>query len=105
MWITIIIVFYVIGIISAISAVMNVRTSQGTIAWVIFLLTFPYLGVPAYWILGRSRFHGYIVPRQSGDENIRKQLQYIYENLNPYCISSSEISAVGLAAEKLADLP
>jgi len=105
MWITIIIIFYVIGIISVISAVMNVRTSQGTIAWVIFLLTFPYLGVPAYWILGRSRFHGYIVPRQSGDENIRKQLQYIFENLNPYCIPSSEISAVGLAAEKLVDLP
>ena len=56
MWITVVIVFHALGIISSINAVITARTSQGAIAWVVSLNTFPYATVPAYWILGRSRF-------------------------------------------------
>jgi cardiolipin synthase len=56
--------FHVLGLISSIHSVMSTRTSQGTIAWVIALNTFPYLAVPGYWILGRSRFQGYVKARQ-----------------------------------------
>jgi len=50
----------ILGIISAVSAVMSVRTSQGAVAWVVSLITFPYVAVPAYWVFGRNRFHGYV---------------------------------------------
>jgi len=51
---------YVAGFISAIRAILTARTSQGAVAWVVALLLFPYLAVPAYWVFGRSRFYGYV---------------------------------------------
>jgi hypothetical protein len=73
MWIliTVMLVFHVVGFLSSITAVMGTRTAQGAIAWAIALNTFPYVAVPAYWILGRSRFQGYISARQDGDNEIR----------------------------------
>ena len=53
-----------LGVVSAIQAVMTARTSQGAIAWAVTLLTWPVLAVPAYWILGRNRFLGYIDARR-----------------------------------------
>jgi len=62
-WITLLVIielcFRTFGIIHAIQAVMATRSSRGTIAWVLSLLIFPYLAVPAYWIFGRNKFHGY----------------------------------------------
>ncbi len=60
----IVVIFQVLGFISSINAVMSARTSQGTIAWVVSLNTFPYLAVPAYWIFGRSQFQGYVTAHQ-----------------------------------------
>ena len=53
------VVVHALGIVHAAHAVMNVRSSQGTIAWAISLVTFPWLAIPLYWILGRTKFHGY----------------------------------------------
>lgn len=48
-----VIAFQLLGIVSAVHAVMNVRTEQGTIAWAVPLVAMPYVAVPAYWIFGR----------------------------------------------------
>ena len=105
MWITRVIIFHARGIISSINAVMTARTSQGAIAWVISLNTFPYAFVPAYWILGRSRFRGYVVARRSDDEIIMQKLARLLERLQPYRITDAELTSVRMASEKLADLP
>ena len=58
---------------------MKVRTSQGTIAWVLSLVAFPYIAVPAYWVFGRNRFHGYRETLESAfrkSENARQVTQY-----------------------------
>ncbi len=52
------------GLLCSLHALLSVRTPQGTIAWVVALNTFPYLTVPAYLVLGRSKFRGYVVARQ-----------------------------------------
>jgi cardiolipin synthase len=72
---------------------MSTRTSQGTIAWVVSLNTFPYLAVPAYWILGRSRFKGYVKAHQvSGklvDDNrqlFEEELAHIIYHQLKYCL-------------------
>ena len=62
-----------LGIISSVHAVMDTRTTQGTIAWVISLNTFPYIAVPAYWILGRSRFKGYVKAHRASEQHISGQ--------------------------------
>lgn len=53
------VVVHGLGIAHAAHAVMNVRSSRGAIAWSISLITFPWLTIPLYWILGRTKFHGY----------------------------------------------
>ncbi len=58
-----VVMVYTIAIVSAIEAVMTVRTAQGAIAWTISLLTLPYLAVPLYLIFGRNRFDGYLEQR------------------------------------------
>lgn len=105
MWFMIIIFFHIMGILSIINAVMTTRTSQGAIAWIIFLITFPYIAVPAYWILGRSRFHGYHVPRHSSDATIKKKLESVFKQIRPYRVPLSELTIAAIAAEKLAVLP
>ena len=105
MWAAIIIIFYLLGIISAINAVMSTRTPQGTIAWIIALLALPFLAVPVYWVLGRSRFKGYVRARQSEDAIVMKKLQSVLESLQPYCVPALVSSAAKMAAEKLAELP
>ena len=70
--ITVVILFHVVGFVSSIDAVMGTRTAQGAIAWAVSLNTFPYVAVPAYWFLGRSRFQGYINARREGDSEIRQ---------------------------------
>ncbi len=51
--------FHLLGALSALEALYYSRSSQGAIAWCLFLCIFPYAGLPAYWILGRSKFRGY----------------------------------------------
>jgi cardiolipin synthase len=50
----------VLGVASAIHALFRVRTSQGTSAWIIGLIAFPLIAVPAYLVFGCRRFdsHG-----------------------------------------------
>src|SRR4051812_33489428 len=52
------------GALTSVRAIMEVRTAQGTIAWVFALNTVPYVSVPAFWIFGRSKFDGYVVARR-----------------------------------------
>ncbi len=55
----IVVIAHVAGVVSAVHAIMDTRTAQGAIAWSVCLLVFPFLAVPAYWILGRRKFKGY----------------------------------------------
>jgi cardiolipin synthase len=72
---------HLLGIVSAIEALYYSRSSQGAIAWGLFLVIFPYAGLPFYWILGRSKFKGYreqlarvVKHQQSGIEWYRDQI-------------------------------
>ena len=67
----VVIAFHVVGFVSSIDAVMSTRTAQGAVAWAVSLNAFPYLAVPAYWVLGRSKFEGYVTARQEGDQEIQ----------------------------------
>ncbi|NOZ93914.1 MAG: cardiolipin synthase [Acidobacteria bacterium] len=105
MTVTIVMVsFHLVGFVSSIHAVMSTRTSQGAIAWAVSLNTFPYIAVPAYWILGRSRFQGYVTARRAGD----RKIQHLVEKAAG---RSARLRAEGVetgalrAAEALAEIP
>lgn len=50
---------HILGLLSAVEALYFARSAQGAIAWCLFLIFFPYLSLPIYWIFGRTRFEGY----------------------------------------------
>ena len=106
MWIAIIVaLFYLLGFLSSINAVMTSRTSQGSIAWVVSLNTFPFIAVPAYWLFGNSRFNGYVKAKHSSSVKVQNRLAKMLQGLEPYHLPKSKISSAAVAAEKLADLP
>ena len=59
-----------LGLVTAVHAVMNARTSQGAIAWAISLVTFPWLTLALYAVFGRNKFKGYALVRGSKDSDI-----------------------------------
>lgn len=59
-----------LAIAAAVHAVMHVRTAQGAIAWLIALVTMPFIALPLYAVFGRRRFMGYVAARRAGDAAI-----------------------------------
>jgi len=97
--------FHLMGLVSSIHAVMSTRTSQGAIAWAVSLNTFPYLAVPAYWVLGRSRFQGYVTARRFVDLRNKHIQERMQTGIAPYRVSArNELESVR-AAEALAGMP
>lgn len=74
--------FHTLGAISAINAVMTARTPQGSVAWAISLITFPYIAVPLYWVFGRGRFHGFIETMRIINTQRRREIEAILHTLH-----------------------
>ena len=94
-----------LGIIAAVHAIMNARTSQGAIAWGISLVTFPWLALILYAIFGRNKFKGYILLRNLRD----KSIQHIIDSSQSEAIEKKliceELTASEIALTHLANLP
>jgi len=99
----VIFLIYLLGFISALLALMSSRTSQGAIAWIISLVTMPYVAVPAYWVFGRPRFYGYVSARGERDTVLRRLLERYRDRFDPYLsdVDNADIRAV----EQLAMMP
>jgi cardiolipin synthase len=97
--------FHVMGFTSSIHAVMSTRTSQGAIAWAVSLNTFPYLAVPAYWVLGRSKFEGYVVARRGADDRNDRIERGVIETVAPFRVPEADRAEAVSAAEGLAQMP
>ncbi len=100
-----IVLFYVVGILHVLHALMHVRTSQGTIAWVISLVTVPFLAIPMYWLLGRTRFSGYVGGRREKDERLGKLASSMHDRLRELEVEIPEDDAFERAARLLGGLP
>jgi len=105
MIVAIVIVFHVLGLVSSIHAIMTTRTEQGTVAWAVALNTIPYVAVPAYWFLGRSRFQGYVTARQGEMEEIAGVTRDAREAVREFERPEEDISPAVRAAQLLAGLP
>lgn len=98
-------VFSLLGLFSAIQAILTARTSQGAIAWTISLLTWPIVSVPAYWIFGRNRFHGYISARRDRTDTVFGFLDDARPRMAPYRLELGSQYGEALVLEKLARMP
>jgi len=97
--------FYISGIVLAVDAVMTVRTSQGSIAWVVSLLTFPYVAVPLYWVFGRSKYLGYINARRTENKDMQPIIDRVVPELPEFIVHLEESHMNFRAMEELAAMP
>ena len=71
LWVLVVpLLLHMLGLWCVVDIIMNGRTSQGTIAWVMALLLFPYLAVPVYTVFGGRKLKEYAVARRAGDQAI-----------------------------------
>lgn len=94
---------HLLGALSGVMALMSSRTSQGAVAWIISLITFPYLAIPAYWIFGRPRFYGYVTAREQRDTSLRRVLERFRPLVEPVFVRPTHPRLQ--AVERLAMLP
>ncbi len=98
-------VFYVLGFAHILHALMNARTSQGAIAWVVSLISVPFFAMPLYWLLGRTKFSGYVRARRGNDAELRKLAADMHARLRAYAVDLPAEDVFERAAEELGGLP
>ncbi|PCJ16515.1 MAG: cardiolipin synthase [Gammaproteobacteria bacterium] len=80
----IIVAVYVLASIAAVHAVLHTRTAQGSIAWLVSLVTLPFLSLPLYLIFGPRKIQGYIKARRAGDLEINHLARILLERSNVF---------------------
>ena len=98
----IVVLFQILGLISSVHAILETRTPQGAIAWVVSLNALPIVAVPAYWVLGRSKFNGYVTTHQDISAEIKDEIQRIAKDIQPYLVESPTALPEYEAVKKLA---
>jgi cardiolipin synthase len=63
---------HLLGMAAAVHAMFGVRTAQGAVAWIVSLLTLPYIALPLYLIFGRNKFKGYVRSIRIRSERVRE---------------------------------
>lgn len=100
------VVVHALGVLNAIHAVMNVRSSQGAIAWSVALITFPWLTIPLYWVLGRNHFFGYEETIRSAYAQHRDNSQAVYQQLLEYRVTlSNSLAPLNRVTQELSMAP
>ncbi len=105
MIVALVVVFEILGLLSAVHAIMSSRTPQGSIAWAVSLITLPYVSVPAYWVFGRNKFRGYILARQHELELIDDVIRRANDQITGVVALDDWRSAAITGAEKMARIP
>ncbi len=102
---TFLLVAHVAGALTSVRAVMEVRTPQGTIAWVFALNTVPCVSVPAYWVFGHSKFEGYALARRKDLAATTPVHQAYLTRLDEEGFLADPVSEDSQVVEKLARMP
>jgi cardiolipin synthase len=83
-------IFYVAGIYFAVEAAMKTRTAQGAVAWSVSLVSFPFVAVPAYLVLGRSKFEGMAEAFEDRRDEFERLLADIRDEMKPWEIPPAD---------------
>ena len=80
-----------LAVASAVHALFTVRTAQGTIAWVIGLISFPWLGLPLYWFFGSRRFDAHSKAMKQALITHQAKIHEMREEMGRFQVSRPEI--------------
>ena len=96
-------VFQILGLISSVHAVLNTRTPQGAIAWAVSLNTVAVVAVPAYWVFGRSKFHGYVNAWRDASLSIDDDLERFRRQFDQFIVENPALVPEIKAVRELSD--
>lgn len=96
---------HVAGIACAVTAVLARRSAPGAIAWSIALVALPYVAVPLYVLLGRTRFEGYVALRRAGDSELGDLLRPLARSAEPFIVQPALHGGNARALQSLARMP
>lgn len=105
MTLALIVLAHLLGVLSALRAIFTARSSQGAVAWSLALALLPYLTVPIYWLLGSSRFQGYLDARRGGTSELADELTSALESIREWQEKADDERGEVRAVERLARLP
>jgi cardiolipin synthase len=95
-----------LGIMLAIHAVMQPRSSQGAIAWFIALIALPVVTIPLYVLFGRTRFLGYTEALREAATCVGDRLSAWFENMQTMTAAPQPgLAYIETLASKLTSLP
>lgn len=66
--------FELVALWMVVFVLLDGRTSQGTLAWILGLIFMPFVGVPLFLLFGRRRFTGYLQARQRDSRDFDQAL-------------------------------
>ncbi len=87
---------HLLGILSALEVLLYARSPQGAVAWCLFLIFFPILGLPVYWSFGRTKFHGYRERMQRVVEHRKSGISWYFAQIEQH-VSHPEDAEAGRA--------
>ena len=102
----ILIVAEILGVVLALRVVMQPRSSQGTIAWFIALITLPVITVPLYAVFGRTRFKGYTEALREAAASVEERVREWLVNMNAMSAQPRPgLEVIEALTKKLTGLP
>lgn len=105
-WSVATVIVHCVGIISAAHAVMVVRSSRGAIAWGISLITFPWLAIPLYLILGKNEFQEYARALQKAYLEQHQLVSQVYQTILEFkAVLPAKFTTLEKLTEVLSPLP
>lgn len=100
-----VVILHVAGFLTSVKAIMDVRTSQGAIAWAVSLNTFPAVSLPAYWIFGNSKFSGYVTARRIEVVKAEPIMRQLLADLVRYGLKDETVQSDARLIQRLAKMP
>lgn len=96
--------FYVAGFIAAVHAIMTTRTAPGAIAWSVSLVSMPFVAVPTYLVLGRSKFEGMTEAFEQNRDEIEATVGKFREKQKPWVVTDGDYYGEYQAVRKMAGM-
>lgn len=98
-------IVYGIGILTAVHALFKGRTAQGSVAWIIALISMPFVAIPLYLVFGRNKFFGYIELLRSKGLKSKFSIKNFIDGINRYKSEFEESILDYKVFENLVEMP
>lgn len=99
------VLLYATAVVCIFEAILKARTAQGSIAWVLSLITFPWFSVPIYLVFGRSKFAGYLERREEIETEAKLLIDRTSGAVEEHVVSTQAITTLHTSLFDITRMP